>query len=131
MMSNIRKGIVFGVALATFYSLFAGTIMLVGGPVAFERNGTTLLGALCAYYASGIVGGALVGALSPWTKHYAGTIVISIIAAIVVFFGIEVATAGSPQVWTSQNVKTPIGLGFLFGIILGNYIWKQRGRSSA
>ena len=125
MVNRIKSSVVVGLAFACLYSLYVCGLYLLDGSAPFARLGTTLGIVIGTYFFGGISAGVVVGLLKPIARWRAGAIVVGIIAAFFVFFGILVASDGLPSRWGTDQWVTLIVLPTLFGTFAGNRFWKD------
>ena len=125
MFGRIRQYVLIGLAFACLYSLYVCVLYLLQGSAPFDRLGTNLWIVIGTYFFGGISAGVVVGLLQPLARWRLGAIVIGIIAAFFVFFGIVVAQDGLPSRWGSDNWILLTALPILFGTLAGNHFWKQ------
>ena len=125
MFDRIKESVVIGLAFACLYSLYVCGLYLLEGPAPFARLGTTIGVVIGTYFFGGISAGVAVGLLKPLARWRAGAILVGIIAAFFVFFGIVVASDGLPSRWGSDQWSTLIVLPILFGTFAGNKFWKD------
>ena len=67
--ARIRNGVIFGLIMATLFSAYVAILFLFRGNAPFRANDVTLLGVIGAYYASGLLGGAVVGLFSGYAGY--------------------------------------------------------------
>jgi hypothetical protein len=117
--TNLRWGMMRGLFFGIFYSVFALIVYLFRGADAFNAYGLTLGSLVAAYALGGLISGAVVGALRPLTRWYAGHIVIGVAATIPAMLGVGLAMYGAFSRWTSEDVGSVVMaivvLGPLFG----------------
>jgi hypothetical protein len=124
-MTNIRTGVIAGLVIASFYSLYVLLLYAIRGAAPFESSGVTLGGVIAAYYGGGLTAGAIVGILWPLLRWRLGATIVGIVAAFSVFLGIGLATEGYFDRWTTRTWETVIVLGTLFGVICSNIVWRR------
>ena len=122
--SNVLQGVGVGAVMATLYSLFVLVVFLVSGSDAFDKYETSLPIVVVTYYASGILGGATIGAFLPMAKHFLGRIVLGIIGGLIVFFCIVMAMEGPFWNWSSTDWETVAFAGVVMGGIAGAF-WRR------
>jgi hypothetical protein len=125
MVDRIKQCVVIGLAFACIYSLYVCGLYLLEGAEPFTRLGTTLGVVIGTYFFGGISAGVAVGALQPLARWRAGAILVGIIGAFFVFFGILVASDGFPSRWGRDQWITIAALPILFGTLAGNKFWKD------
>lgn len=79
---NLLWGVRYGCIFAAFYSAIALAIFAFGGEQSFRTYGVTLGQTIALYIASGVLGGAVVGFLRPFTKSRSGAAFVGVLAAI-------------------------------------------------
>ena len=72
---NIGWGVLYGLLFATLYSAAAVLIYLFRGSEPFEANEVTLGSTVAVYFLGGILGGAIIGLLLPWTRWRIGSVI--------------------------------------------------------
>jgi hypothetical protein len=125
MTDRIKECVVIGLVFACFYSLYVCGLYLLEGSAPFTRLGTTLGVVIGTYFFGGISGGVAVGVLKPLARWRVGAILVGIVAAFFVFFGIAVASDGLPSRWGRDQWITLTVLPILFGTFAGNNFWKR------
>lgn len=123
---EVRSGVTGGLVLASFYCLYAVGLYAVRGARPFDRNDTTLAGALGAYVAAGALGGVAVGLLHPLRRSLPGLVVVTTVCATLAFFAVTVATDGPPTRWGPAEWRATAVLGLLFGPIAAVIVHRQR-----
>jgi hypothetical protein len=123
--TNVKGGVILGFVISSLYSLYAVILYAIRGSAAFEANGVTMAGIVAAYYGAGIIGGAIVGALSPLLRWRLGATVVGMVAGFVVFVGIGLATEGYFTRWTNRTWETAVVLGTFFGAVCANIVWRR------
>jgi hypothetical protein len=121
---RLRLGLIGGLALAGLYCAYALVLFAVRGNAPFEKNEVTLPVVLATYLFSGIAGGVAYGVLHPLGHTLLGRVVLGVVIASLVFFGITIATDGLPGHWTRQSWENVAILGGLMGIPLG-LLWRR------
>src|SRR5438046_1402595 len=79
-MKNILSGAKVGAVFGLLYCLVAVGIFAVQGNEPFEHNQVTLPAVLALYLCSGILAGAIVGALKPLTRTKPGAMLVGLVA---------------------------------------------------
>lgn len=129
VVRDVRWGIAHGFGFAVLYSIFAVILYLLRRG-AFDRHGTSLGAVLSLYFAAGVVGGALVGALRPLTRSRLGSMVVGVVAMTPVFLGVGILLFGPFSGWGEDN-WVPMLLGaVILGPMLGSQQWKQAMEST-
>jgi hypothetical protein len=85
MLKRIGAGVAVGVAAATVLSLFVGVGALASGGSSLDRFDVTFAQVLLAYYLSGTLAGAFVGAFWRVTEHALGTAALGAVAGAAVY----------------------------------------------
>jgi hypothetical protein len=125
MFDRIKQGVAIGLAFACLYSLYVGGLYFLQGPAPFQRLGTSIGVVIGTYFFGGISAGIVVGVLQPLARWRLGAIVIGIIAAFFVFYGIGIAANGSPSEWRKNVWITWTVLPIVFGALAGNRFWER------
>lgn len=113
--------------MALLYSLLA-IVMLASSKEQLGVHRVEFVASVAAYLAAGILGGAAVGALLPFTKSLPGALFVSVIAGNIIFFCMGIAMEGPFWKWGLGEWKQVWVVGSLFGAIAGGAAW--RGRKS-
>ena len=124
MFDRVKSGIGIGLIFASFYSLYVIVLYVFQGQEPFARLGTNLMTVIATYFFGGITAGAVVGILQPLNRWRLGGILIGIVAAFFVFFGIAVAADGPPTKWERRTWEPLLALPILFGTFAG--IWFRK-----
>jgi hypothetical protein len=103
VQENIRTGLISGLIMATLYSAYAAFIFSISGPEAFVDRGTTLDSMLVSYYAAGILGGTVIGAMIPLARSFMGRALIGWAGAFIVFFCLTTAVEGPLWQWQRRE----------------------------
>jgi hypothetical protein len=123
MFQRVRQGVLFGMAMAVFYSVFVSGIYLVRGPDYLDSYDAALWQVIGSYFAGGILAGAIVGALQPLVRFRVGAMIVFSLAAFFVFACIVVADKGSFQ-FTGEDWFATIVCGVLFGV-MGSFFFRD------
>jgi hypothetical protein len=117
-LNNIILGILWGLALALFYSLFVIIVYLFEGTRRFDANQTSILTVIASYFLGGLGGGAVVGALLPLTRWLLGSAIVGVVAVIPITTLIQMAdiNAGLKQ---GFNVRSVLEFSLYFGAAMG------------
>ncbi len=121
---NLALGVVFGIGLATFYSLYVVGLYLFRGTAPFEANETTLGAVVAVYYFGGATGGAIAGLLLPLTTWRIGSTMVGMIAGLPVCFGVGFAIYGPLSQWDGSNLFGVIATAVLLGGFGGYAFWE-------
>jgi len=125
---RIRAGVLVGLIMASFYSAWA-LLMHFLAPGSNSNHTTIGIGAvIAAYFGAGIVGGAVIGSLSPLARSWTGMVVLGMTTGIVFFFFIETATSGPFWTWQANAWKEVTVLGLGLGTVGALVIKLQRRR---
>ena len=115
----VGLGIVIGLVFAVVYSVVASVIFLVAGDQPEE-----LLAVVASYFGGGVVAGAIIGWLRPYSRTHVGSIVVGIIGAFPVFLGFAVADEGLPL--NLGDLATVAAVAVTLGGILGHkFLYKE------
>jgi hypothetical protein len=125
-LGNIRWGVGLGLVFATLYSLYVAILFLIVGTAPFDKHHTTVLTVIAAYFAGGITGGAVVGAMRPYTDSRFTAILVGIVVAFFVVFGVLVASHGLPWRWDQAAWASLVITSMLLGSFGGNWFWKHQ-----
>lgn len=124
VLERVRIGVAWGVGLALVFCIYVIGLYILRGSEPFERVGSSLGKTLLAYLAGGVAGGAIVGVLFPFTRHWFGRSVVGILAAFAASLGIGMAMFGPPTGWMASHwFATSISAVF-FGV-LGAYLFSR------
>jgi hypothetical protein len=125
MIARIWVGIRWGLAIATLLSAWVTIVAVAGNPDAFTRVGVTYRGVVTAYYAGGIVAGAIGGALLPLRRTFAGAALVGTIAAFPVWVGFWFVSEGAPGRWERGDWYGIALFSVAFGIVGGRLMRKD------
>lgn len=104
---------------AVVYSVVASVIFLVAGEQPEE-----LLAVVASYFGGGVVAGAIIGWLRPYSRTHLGSIVVGIVGAFPVFLGFAVADDGLAL--DLGDLATVAVVAVILGGSLGhNFLYKQ------
>jgi hypothetical protein len=124
-LGNLRWGVGIGLVFAALYSLYVAVLFLIVGSEPFDRHHTSVLMVIATYFVGGITGGSVVGVMRPHTHSRFVAIIVGIVAAFFVIFGVAVASQGLPWNWTRAAWTALAVLSILFGSFGGNMIWNN------
>ncbi len=124
LMAHVWLGIRWGLAMATLMSAWVTFVVVAGSPDAFTKIGVTYQEVVAAYYAGGIVAGAIVGALLPLRRTFAGAALVGTVAAFPVWVGFWFVSEGAPQRWQSGDWYGIALFSVVFGIAGGRLMRK-------
>ena len=124
-VTNLAWGVGLGLAFAAVYSLYVAVLYLAEGSQPFDRLHTSLLKVIAIYAIGGVTAGTVVGVMRPYVRIRLVAILVGIMAAIVVFFGIAVASQGMPWRWTRAAWLSLAACSLLLGSFGGNWFWKH------
>ena len=123
-----RSGALFGLGMAGLYIAYVVVLYFLSGPAPFDKVHSTLLTVIVSYLVLGPIAGGVVGFLLPLTSSYIGSIFVAFVASAIVFFGIAIASSGSPLSWHAYNWEFVGSAGLLFGIVFGTIYYKKSPR---
>jgi hypothetical protein len=119
MSERVRQGIIIGLIMATGASLYVCVLFLLRGSEPFTNRETSLLTVVLTYYATGTIGGALVGKLSWLARFWFGKAVLASIASAIAFMCLTLAKHGPVWRWPASAWADIAVLAGIFGIGLG------------
>jgi hypothetical protein len=125
LRGNLIWGVGLGLAFAAVYSLYVTVLYLIEGSQPFERLHTSLLMVIAAYAFGGVTAGAIVGVMRPYLRIRLVAILVGILAAVFVFFGVGVAADGMPWRWTRNAWLSTAICSLLLGSFAGNWVWMR------
>ena len=125
LIGNLRWGVGFGLAFAAVYSLYVTMLYLVEGSQPFDRLHTSLLQMIAIYAIGGVTAGTVVGVMRPYLRARLVAILVGILAAIVVFCGVAIASHGMPWHWHRAEWGSLALSSLLLGSFGGNWFWKR------
>ena len=123
---EIRRGVIFGLALAGFFCLYVLVVYAILGDNASEKDGVSLGAVLAVYITSGFLGGVVYGLLNPLGRTLSGKIVIGVVIGALVFAAITTAMHGMPTRWDRTQWSGIAILGLILGVVGGVVAHKQR-----
>jgi hypothetical protein len=118
-------GIRWGLVVATVFSAWVTVVAVAGSADAFTKVGVTYRAVVVAYYAGGIVAGAMVGALLPLRRTFAGAALVGTIAAFPAWMGFWFVSEGTPWRWQSWDWYGIALFSIVFGIAGGRLLRKD------
>lgn len=121
---DLKWGVGYGLAFAAAYSAIVLVQYLVTGPGVVESRHITLGPTIAAYFVGGVVGGALVGLLRPFTRWRVGATLIGIIACLPLAIAFVVVIDGSPSHWKEETIVGTLIAAVLIGAIVGYRAWE-------
>ena len=124
---RLRTGVLVGIAMASMYSAWILLLYAVGRR-ATQPSDISIQGAILAYYSAGIMGGALVGAMLPIGRSWAGMVTLGAVTALTFFFCVEVALMGPFWLWRSEVWREIGVLALLIGVPGGIVVKLQSRR---
>ena len=122
-VKNILWGVKIGAGFGLLYCVAALVIFALQGTEPFEHNDVELPSVLVLYLSSGIVAGAIVGALRPLTRTKAGAMLVGVVAVTPLAFGIGTMLYGLPNSWSSDIWITVAIFILIFGPAGANTLW--------
>jgi hypothetical protein len=124
-LGDIVWGVRIGIVFAILYSLYVAILFLLVGSAPFDKHHTSVVTVIATYFVGGISGGAVVGAMRPYTHSRFVAIVVGIVAAFFVVFGVIVPSQGLPLRWTGANWASLVLTSVFLGAFGGNHFWKN------
>jgi hypothetical protein len=125
MIARMWVGVRWGLVAATLFSAWVTVVAVSGSPDAFTKVGVTYGTVVAAYYAGGIVAGAIGGALLPLRRTFAGAALVGSVAAFPVWAGIWFVSEGAPWRWESGDWYGIALFSVVFGIAAGRLMRKD------
>jgi hypothetical protein len=125
LAARVRVGIRWGLVMATVFSAWVTVVAVTGSADAFTKVGVTYRAVVAAYYAGGIVAGAIGGALLPLRRTFPGAALVGTVAALPVWMGIWFVSEGSPWRWQSGDWYGIALFSVVFGIAAGRLMRKD------
>jgi hypothetical protein len=122
--SQLRLGVVVGLALAALYCAYVLVLFAFEGPRPFDAHDVSLGAVLLTYVAGGVFGGLLYGLLHPMARFLVGRAILGVAITTLVFVGIGVATEGLPQVWGRRVWENALLGGCILGAPIGLF-WRS------
>jgi hypothetical protein len=117
---EIRAGVVTGCAIAVLFSLIATIGYAANGFAATERrSGLSILEIVAAYFAGGITGGAVVGALIPLTRRKWGAPLVGFLGVLPFALAIMSSLMTRDQ-WFPAGAVLAVLFAAIFGAGLGS-----------
>lgn len=125
LIARVWLGIRWGLAIATIMSAWVTFVAVAGSPDAFTKIGVTYRWVVLAYYAGGIVAGAIGGALLPLRRTFAGATLVGTIAAFPAWVGFWFVSEGAPWRWEQGDWYGIALFSVAFGIVGGRLMRKD------
>lgn len=101
-------GVLFGLAMAGYYSLIAIVIYTFAGSAPFEANNASLGEALAAYWVGGLLGGVIFGLIKPLARNAFGAVVVGIVVATPASVAVVLAVDGKDVIWEAVVIMAVI-----------------------
>ena len=124
-------GAFFGLVLGLMYSALALVIYLTRGSEPFEANEITLFSTVMIYLLGGLLGGSLMGLLSPLSRTRPGSIAVGMLAFLPVTLGFAFISEGAPSRWDNAVVFASMMTAVLLGGWTGYLFWGWFRRDEA
>lgn len=121
---DLRWGVTRGLAIAVAYGAWVTAVRLTKGTAPFEREGVAYPAVVAAYFGTGALAGALVGALRPLTAGRVGAYGVGLLSGLIIACGLGLLTGGAPARWDYARWLTVPIYGILAGAFVGNELWK-------
>jgi hypothetical protein len=118
---NVQTGVTIGLFGATLLAAWALLAYSMGSQT-LPRSGASLSRILLAYYAAGILGGAIVGLLLGYTQNLVGKVVVGAVAGAIFYLSIQIALKGPIWQWDNRSLLQTTILGLVIGGISGPWI---------
>lgn len=122
MKEAVKRNVIAGLIMASFYAVYAVTLYAIRGPRPFESNDVSLAAVLACYYLAGLAGGIVSGLLWPLMRSRAGASVVGIIIALVAIFSLEFTMEGNAARWNRDTWERVIILSVFFGVAGANIL---------
>jgi len=118
-LRNLKWGVSGGLGIASLYCVWVVLLYLIQGADPFSRQRVSLTTVIATYLASGLVAGAVVGLLRPWTENGFGAFVVGLLAGVPITAGLMVCVAGWPSAWSNNDQRGFPVLAIMVGTALG------------
>lgn len=116
---DVTLSIAVGLAMATLYSVWVALGAILGGGRNLRAAEVSLGAIVGAYYAAGLIGGALVGTLLPVGRSLPGRLLLAFIAAFTACFCVSMAMNGPFWLWGGREWRGLFAVSGLLGAIGG------------
>jgi hypothetical protein len=126
MAANLRWGLGWGLAYAILYSLVAIGLNLLSGGATAEAYELSIWAIIGTYFATGIMGGILVGLLRPLLTSVWGAMLVGVMIAFPVLVGFGTALYGLPNQWEPALLRELTYAAVVSGTVGGYLQWHQR-----
>lgn len=123
LAEDVRWGMGYGIFMAGFYSVIAVVSLLIHGVAPLSQFSTALGSAVLFYFASGVLGGVILGILRPLTQNVFGAMLAAIPIALVALTGAWVVAEGSPLYWNRDRWKEVVFFALIVGPFFGAVRW--------
>jgi hypothetical protein len=128
--TNVPIGVIIGIITAVVYSIVAVLIYLFTGGRAFVEIGASLPMTVLVYFGGGILGGAIVGSLLPFTERRIGSVFVGVVGGIPVAAGVVWLLEGPIIGWGQIEWETVFFLAAFLGGGGGFFLWTPPKRDS-
>lgn len=125
MYDNILWGMRRGLAFAGVISAFVLVLYVANGASNFAKLGLSVPEIILIYAIGGVLTGAVVGAMRPWTKSRLGAMVTGVAAALPASLALGLALYGTPSQWHRTTLANCVIYAVIMGIVGGNVLWTQ------
>jgi len=120
--AQVRTGLGWGLAFATCYSGYVLLLWIARGRVVFDRVGMNVWEVILAYYGSGLVGGAIVGALLPLGRSRPGAALLGFLVAFPVLYTLGMFLEPAAA-WGSELLLAAALSASFVGPLCGLAVW--------
>lgn len=125
-LHRVWVGMRIGVIAAAFLSVLAIVVFVIEGPSP-ENVGVRIWDLIALYGSGGLIAGGIAGLLAPATRHWAGAMLIGVIAAIPVA-ALSLITLNGMAQWTRTDTEVMLAWSVIMGSLVGLVVWYNAKR---
>jgi hypothetical protein len=119
---NVFLAIAVGLGTALFLSAYVVILVAVGGGGVLEEYDVSLATVVGIYFAGGLAGGAIIGALLPLGRRWYGAILLGYLGALPLYGMVGMATWPASQ-WLTDIPPFLVYVAGPIGAVLGLMVW--------
>jgi len=120
LWKNVQWGVVWGLGTAAFLTLVAAPFSVARWLFSLDSasaRGLPFLRILIVYLIGALAGGALLGAMRPILRWWAGRRTVGMLVGIPVAFSVRLVVYG-PDGWSSMEVEKWLVTGLIWGFVM-------------
>ena len=118
LANRARYGVLYGIGLATMFSLFAILAWMFKTPEQLGRLHASLLQVVGSYFVGGVTGGAIIGVAFPLTRWAAPAVILGTVGTFPFFYVLGKFMEPDAPVWPARIAITLIASALFGGSLL-------------